>query len=51
MENATPHPSQNSPEGNSNPQPNGDIMAYHGNEMVVLYQQAILFWRIPIIIL
>lgn len=33
MENATPHPSQNSPEGNSNPQPNGDIMAYHGNEM------------------
>ena len=31
MENPSPHPSQNS--GQSSPEPNGDIMAYHGNEM------------------
>jgi hypothetical protein len=31
MENPSPHPSQNSDE--SGPEPNGDIMAYHGNEM------------------
>mgnify|MGYP001432318253 CR=1 FL=1 len=31
MENPTPHPSQNS--NQSAQEPNGDIMAYHGNEM------------------
>ena len=31
MENPSPHPSQNS--NQNSPEPNGDIMAYHGNEM------------------